>query len=175
VNLKPEIAVTAAITDSIGDYLLLKRAATKKLWPNKWTLPGGHVEAQDYLNMSPIPSPESNAMLYYHVLENALRREVAEEAGLKIKNIGFLTSIFVPEINTLVISMTAERASFDAPIINDESSEYGWFNLEEARHLDMIDGIYDELLLAERVITRITVPVIPTLIVRHIDAMEGIS
>lgn len=150
-NLTPELCVTAIIRKEVwGEpkrtqkYLLLKRAAHKKSWPNLWTLPGGHIEHQDWL----IGEANSEGITY-NVVENGLRREVFEEAGIYIRNIEFVASLIFNQGSTVVLSMSAEQAGDHSVVINDESSDSGWFTLEEIRNLPTIDGILDEIILFE--------------------------
>jgi len=148
MDLTTQVAVTAIIRrqfNGVRKYLLLQRAASKKLWPNLWTLPGGHVDTQDYEGV------EANAEnIRYGVLENALRREVWEEAGINIKNIEFLTSMFFQhKENMLVMSMLADQYGDGEVKINSESQDFGWFDVLQVQELATIDGIYEEISAAE--------------------------
>lgn len=82
-----EVAITAIIVKE-GKYLIAKRAATKKRFPNMWTVPGGKLEAGDYLSLE-----KDTEHYWYNVLDRTLRREIKEEVGLDIKNIEYLTSL----------------------------------------------------------------------------------
>ena len=42
-----EVAITAIIVKD-GKYLIIKRVATKRRFPNMWTVPGGKLETSDY-------------------------------------------------------------------------------------------------------------------------------
>lgn len=150
--MTPRLCVTAIISKmdlseypkKTLKYLLLKRAPTKRLWPNLWTLPGGHVEHKDWQ----IGTPNSEGITY-KVVENALRREVWEEAGIYIKNIGFVASMAFNNGRTVVLSMSAEQDGKHSIVINDESSDAGWFSLWQIKNLLTIDGILDEIKLFE--------------------------
>ncbi len=43
------IAVTCIIYNDEGRYLVTKRSPTKKVHPNKWTVPGGGLSVDDYI------------------------------------------------------------------------------------------------------------------------------
>lgn len=43
----------------------------------------------------------------------------------------------------------AGRKSGDIKLNLDESDNYAWVNLEEAKNYQLIDGIYDELIMVE--------------------------
>jgi len=72
------IAITAIIYNQAGRCLVTKRSPTKKAFPNKWTVPGGGLEVDDYIN----DTPTTSAGQWYDVLERTLRREVKEEVNL---------------------------------------------------------------------------------------------
>jgi 8-oxo-dGTP pyrophosphatase MutT (NUDIX family) len=137
------VAVTAIIRK--GDkFLITKRTATKKKWPNKWTVPGGKVEVADFLGT---PTPINNQ--WYHVLENAVEREVKEETGIHICNLKYLASIAVPD--TIIISFTADldgSGEQEPKLQLEECDEYAWVTKEEAANYDLIDGILDEIKIA---------------------------
>lgn len=58
--------------------------------------------------------PKDTGEHWYNIFENLLRREVMEETGLKIKNIGYVTSLAYlrpDNIPTIVVSLSAEHDS----------------------------------------------------------------
>lgn len=136
------VAVTAIILNSDDQVLLVKRSLSEKKWPGKWTVPGGKVETTDFLGT---PTPINNQ--WYDVLENAVRREVKEEVGMHIKGIRYLCSIAVPD--TIIISFIAYPASKMGQIDGKELTEYAWVYSDELDNYDLIDGIKDEILIAQ--------------------------
>ncbi len=82
-----EVAITAIVVKD-GKYLIVRRSATKKRFPGMWTVPGGKLETKDYLEL-----PKDTEFYWYNVLEKVLRREVKEEVGIDIANIGYVTSL----------------------------------------------------------------------------------
>jgi 8-oxo-dGTP diphosphatase len=141
-----EIAITAIIVKD-GKYLITKRSAQKKRFPNLWTVPGGKLETDDYVNL-----PKDTTDYWYNVLEKVLKREVREEVGLDIKNISYVTSLAAVHEGkdpSLVISCMAEYAGGEVTLQKEECDEFAWVGLEEAKDYQLIDGIYDELLMAD--------------------------
>ena len=141
-----EIAITAIIVKK-GKYLITKRSLNKKRFPGKWTVPGGKLETDDYINL-----PKDTEFYWYNVLEKVLRREVMEEVGVEITNIEYVTSLATTHSDgnpSLVISCMADYVSGKVKLQKEEADEYGWVSLDEAKNYDLIDGIYDELLMAE--------------------------
>src|SRR3989344_8825553 len=89
------IAVTGIIwkkeADGTRRYLITKRSPTKKAWPNKWTVPGGGMETDDYIH-SEATYANSESPQWYNAVEKTLRREILEEAGVEVSDIGYLLS-----------------------------------------------------------------------------------
>ncbi len=144
---KHAITVTGIVIKD-GKYLITKRAAHKKAFPNMWTVPGGNLEIGDYIN-----EPKDTSQHWYNVLERVLKREIKEEVGLEIKNIGYLTSItfMKGEEPMLIISFFAEHSGGDVKL-NDESSNYAWVSLDEAKNYPLIEGIYEEIVMLDRLL-----------------------
>jgi NAD+ diphosphatase len=63
-------------------------------------------------------------------LEECVKREVREEVGLELKNIRYFGSQPWPFPNSLMIAFTAEYASGEMRIDNDEIAEAGWFTAD---------------------------------------------
>jgi len=142
-----EVAITAIILD--GDkYLITRRSPNKKRFPGMWTVPGGRLEAKDYLEL-----PKDTEAYWYNVLERTLAREVKEEVGIEIKNVEYLTSLArVHEDGSpsIVISCTAEYVSGDIKLQLEESDQFAWVTIEEAKKYELIDGIMQEFVQIER-------------------------
>jgi len=125
------ISVTGIIIKD-GKYLITQRADNKRLFPSMWTVPGGKLEISDYIN-----SPKDTSQHWYHVLEKVLKREIKEEVGLDIKNIQYLTSMTMMngEYPLLIISLFADHHDGEV-ILDEESQNYKWVSLEEAKEYE---------------------------------------
>ncbi len=64
---KMHIVSITGIVVKEGKFLITKRALTKKLFPGKWTVPGGNLELTDYINL-----PKDTKEHWYNVLEKVL-------------------------------------------------------------------------------------------------------
>jgi len=144
-----EIAITAIIVKD-GKYLITRRSMTKKRFPGMWTVPGGRLEAKDYLAL-----PKDTEFYWYNVLERTLAREVMEEVGLEIKNVEYITSLATVHKDgapSIVISCVADWVGGDVKLNLDDPEEpdaFAWVSLEEAKNYKMIDGIYEEFVQVE--------------------------
>ncbi|MBI4059405.1 NUDIX domain-containing protein [Candidatus Microgenomates bacterium] len=142
-----EVAITAIIIKE-NKYLIIRRSPTKKRFPGMWTVPGGKLETTDYLNL-----PKDTKDYWYNVLEKTLAREVKEEVGIEIKNVEYLTSLATVHPDgapSLVISCTAEYQAGEIQLQAEEVDEFAWVTLTEAQSYNLIDGILDELVMAEQ-------------------------
>lgn len=141
-----EVVITAIIVKD-GKYLITRRSPNKKRFPGMWTVPGGKLETDDYINL-----PKETKDYWYNVLEKVLKREVAEEVGLQIKNIEYVTSLATVHGDgnpSLVISCIADYESGEVKLQEEETDKFEWVSLDEAKNYDLIDGIYDELVMAD--------------------------
>jgi 8-oxo-dGTP pyrophosphatase MutT (NUDIX family) len=146
-NLAHYISATVIIVRD-GKFLIAKRADWEKAFPGKWTVPGGKLKVLDY-----VLREKDSKYQWYNVVEDLCKRECTEEVGLGIKNIDYVTSlVFVRDdgIPVLVLSMWSEPVDKSAPVILEKCLvEYKWVTLEEAKHYDLIEGIYEELEMVE--------------------------
>ncbi|MBR9703935.1 NUDIX domain-containing protein [Candidatus Pacearchaeota archaeon] len=155
-NKKEDLHYVAATGIIVKDekYLITKRSLSKKAFPGKWTVPGGNLEKVDYIN-----KPKDTSSHWYNVIETVLRREIMEEVGLEISNIGYLTSLSfindgidnIENIPMLVLSFYADYLKGDVKL-NEESCDYKWVSLKEALEYDLIEGIYEELVMLDKLL-----------------------
>lgn len=142
------ITTTCIIYNAEKKYLVTKRSPTKKVHPNKWTVPGGGLNIDDYINR-----PQTNGDAgWYGAVEEALLREIKEEVGVKIGKAVYLldlTFIRPDGIPVLVLSYYAPYISGDV-ILDDDAIDFKWVTLSEAKELDLIPGIYEELEMVEK-------------------------
>ena len=144
---KAHYVVVTGILVKDGKYLITKRAAWEKAFPNRWTVPGGKLEALDYA-LREKDTPHH----WYNIGENLLKREVMEVVGIEVMNIDYVTSMIYirpDKIPCLIISLYADCVN-DKVILCKALTDYAWVDLEEARNYDLIEGIYEELEILER-------------------------
>lgn len=133
---------STAIIYKDGKFLLLKRSPEKKAFPNKWTVPGGGLETDDYTK-----TPKTTEDHWYFAVENSLRREVREECGLEVGEMYFLVDIaFIrPDgVPVIILSYYCPYESGEIEL-DEDSVDYAWVTYEEAKEYDTIDGILEEI------------------------------
>ena len=95
---------------------------------------------------------KDTAFHWYNVFEDLLKREVKEEVGLEIENIGYVTSmVYIRQDNIpcLIVSLFADAVSEEVKLCN-ALTEYAWVSLEEAKNYDLIEGMYYELEMLDK-------------------------
>jgi len=142
-----EVAITAIVIKD-GKYLITRRSPNKRRFPGKWTVPGGKLEAKDYLLL-----PKDTEFYWYNVLERTLAREVKEEVGLDIENVKYVTSLATVHADgnpSLVISCLADYAGGEVALQAEESDQFAWVSLDESKKYDLLDGIFEEFVMTEK-------------------------
>src|SRR3989344_1748141 len=145
---KSHYIVATCIVVKDGKFLIAKRSEKEKQWPSRWTVPGGKLEKKDYKNRE----PDTPAGQWYNVFETLIKREVKEEVGNDIKNIKHLCNLVFERIDgvpTVVVSLFADH-DFGEVRLSKDLTEYKWVNLEEAKNYNLIEGIYEELVMLDR-------------------------
>ncbi len=131
-------------------YLVTKRSPFKKAHPNKWTVPGGGLTTDDYTSR---PQTHGNAG-WYGAVEQALFREIKEEVTISIgepKYLLDLTFIRPDGVPVLVLSYYAPYLSGEVKL-DEDSVDFKWVTLTEAKELDLISGIYEEIEMVEKIL-----------------------
>lgn len=147
------IAITGIIYNDEGKYLVTRRSLEKKAHPGKWTVPGGGINVDDYINT---PQTHGNAG-WYNTVEKTLRREILEEVNVEVEKPEYLldlTFIRPDNIPVLVLSYMCKYKSGEVKIDNDngDTIDVAWITLEEARHYDLIPGILEEIEMVDKIL-----------------------
>ena len=120
----------AVIVNPDNKILLLKRADNKDIWmPNKWALVGGGIEK----NETPL---------------QAIKREISEEIGLEIKK--FIEPFTITRKSDSIEHVFACRYDGDPTdvTLNDENTNYGWYDTEEMKYLDIVPHLLEYITIA---------------------------
>ena len=141
--------VLTAIIQKQGKFLICRRDINKKAFPGMWTVPGGGLEVDDYIN-----TPKTNSDSWYFPVTNTLEREVKEEVNLEINNIRYLLDItFIRSdgIPVVILSYYCDYKSGEVKL-NNESIDYKWVNFEEAKKYKLVPGLLGELEMVDRIL-----------------------
>lgn len=140
---------STAIIHKENKYLLIQRSFSKKNFPGKWTVPGGGLEVDDYLN-----TPKTTSDHWYFAIENSLHREIKEETNLKVGKLKYLLDIaFIGSDKTPVVIL-----SFYAPWksgkvkLDEDNINYAWITLKEARNYDLVEGLLEEIEMVDKIL-----------------------
>ncbi len=147
------IAITGIIYNDEGKYLVTKRSMEKKAFPGMWTVPGGGINTDDYVNLP----PTTEAGQWYNTVELTLRREIKEEVNVEIEKPEYLldlTFIRPDNVPVLVLSYLCKYASGEVRIDGDggDTVDFAWATLEELKSYDLIPGILEEIDMAEKIL-----------------------
>lgn len=132
-----------------GKYLITKRSPDEKAFPNMWTVPGGRISVEDYINL-PKPTPSA----WYGSIEEGLKREVKEETNLEIDSIKYLidmTLIRPDGVPVVVLSYYADYKNGEVKL-NSDAVDFAWVTVKEAKKVDLIEGIYEEIIMADKIL-----------------------
>lgn len=149
------IAITGIIYNDDGKYLVTRRSLSKKAFPGMWTVPGGGINTDDYVNTEPTTS----AGQWYNVVEKTLRREIKEEVNAEIEKPEYLldlTFIRPDGIPVLVLSYMCKYLSGEVAIDGDggDTIDFAWATLEELKSYDLIDGILEEIEMVDNILKK---------------------
>ena len=140
---------STAIIVKEDKYLIVKRSPKKKAFPNMWTVPGGGLEVDDYIN-----TPKTTSDHWYFGIERSLKREIEEEVGLTdlggikyLLDIVYIRSDGTPSI---VLSFYCDYKSGEVKL-NEENVAYKWVTYEEAKKYDLIPGILGEIEMVDKI------------------------
>jgi len=142
------ITSTAIIYNDDNKFLILKRSPNKKAFPNQWTVPGGGLETDDYVNI-PKTGPQ-----WYFAISNSLIREIKEECNLEVGKIKYLLDLaFVrpDDVPVVVLSFYCPYKSGEIKL-DEDNVEYAWVTYEESKKYDLIDGILEELEMVDKIL-----------------------
>jgi len=149
-NIELHRIVSTAIICKDGGYLIIQRSPNKKVFPNRWAVPGGGLEISDYIN-----TPKTTPDAWYFAIENSLKREIKEEVGLEVGKLNYLLDlVFIRPDNVPVVTLSyyCGWKSGEVKLNKEENINYKWVTYEEAKNYDLIEGILEEIEMVDRIL-----------------------
>jgi len=140
---------STAIIHKDGKYLIVRRSLDKKAFPGKWTVPGGGLEVDDYVNL-----PKTTHDHWYFAIEKSLRREIKEEVNLEVGRLNYLLDIaFIRSdgIPAIILSYYCNYKSSEVNL-NEENIDYKWVTFEEAKNYDLVEGLLEEIEMVDKIL-----------------------
>jgi len=141
--------VSTAIIRKDGKYLILRRSLDKKMFSGRWTVPGGGLMVDDYISVQKT-TPDA----WYFAVTNSLRREVKEETGLEVDKLNYLLDLaFIRPDGMPVVTLSyyGDWKSGDVQL-DKENIDYRWVTVEEAKNYDLIEGVLEEIEMADKIL-----------------------
>lgn len=129
--------------------LILKRAETEKVFPGLWGMIGGKLEHGDFDITHPDRILNNEVANFHRPIEKLLQREVAEEAGIKIKDkMTYLKSLMFVRPDEIPVMFAVFIAEYKSGKVKPEKgafSDFAWVNDQEISHFHCIEGIEEEI------------------------------
>ena len=142
------VANVVVYREKDGRCLILKRGENEKVHPGKFATPGGKLEWKDL----PLEKPSrmnGEVIDFENAVEDLLKREVMEEAGIEIENnINYINSVaFIrPDgIPVVLVKFAAKYKSGEVILEKGAFTDFAWVNEEEIYDYDCISGIAEEI------------------------------
>ncbi len=142
------VANVVVYRESDGRCLILKRHDREKVHPGKYGIIGGKLEWNDF-DLTKPSRMNGDVIGFHNVIEDLLRREAKEEAGIEIedemKYIDSMMFVRPDEIPVVFVKFAAKYKSGEVMLEEHSFTEYAWVNAEEVMNYDCIGGIQDEV------------------------------
>lgn len=128
--------------------LILKRDPREKVHPGKYAFPGGKLEWAN-LDLNKPTRMNGEIFDFEDAVENLLKREVFEEAGIEIEDtLTYINSVaFVrpDETPVILVKFAAKYKSGTIALEKGAFTDFAWVNQEEIKKIDCIKGIPEEI------------------------------
>ena len=142
------VANVVVYRDSDKRCLILKRDEREKVHPGKYAVPGGKLE-WDNLDINNPTRMNGDVIDFEDAVEDLLKREVAEEAGIEIEDsLHYINSVaFVrpDETPVILVKFAAKYKSGEVTPEKGAFTDFAWVNQEEIKDYECIQGIPEEV------------------------------
>ena len=128
--------------------LILKRDTREKVHPGRYGVLGGKLEWRD-MDIAKPTRMNGDVIDFEGALEDLLKREAREEAGIEIKDdfkyINSVAFVRPDETPVVLVKFAAKYKSGDVVPERGAFTDYAWVNAEEVKEYECIDGICEEI------------------------------
>jgi len=142
------VANVVVYRDDDKKCLILKRSETEITHPGMWAMPGGKLEWGD-LDINHPTRMNGDVIDFEDAIEQLLQRELAEEAGIKMKNqIHFINDVAFIRPDEVPVLLLKFAAIYDrGEVVLEEGSftDFAWVNEKEVKNYKCIDGVDIEI------------------------------
>ena len=142
------VANVVVYRESDKKCLILKRDNREKVHPGKYAVPGGKLEWRN-LDINNPTRINGDVLDFENSVEDLLKREVFEEAGIKIEDdIVYMNSVaFIrpDEIPVVLIKFAARYKSGEIKLEKGAFTDHAWVDEEEVKKYPCIKGIPEEV------------------------------
>ena len=140
---RAHFVVATAIVVKGDKFLIAKRAAHEKAFPNRWTVPGGKLVRHEY---GQLPY-KTKFPQWYNVVDWVLRKEIKEEVSLSVRQLNYLCDLVFIRPDGFPVVTLSYWAKYKAGKVKlcKDLTDYAWVALAEAKSYDLIEGIFTEL------------------------------
>ena len=142
------VANVVVYRDKDKKCLILKRDEREKAHPGKYAVPGGKLEWKD-LPMDAPTRMNGNIFDYENSVEELLKREVLEEAGIEVEDeftyINSVAFIRPDETPVVLVKFAGKYKNGEVKPEEGAFTDYAWVNEEEVENYDCIEGIKEEV------------------------------
>ena len=151
------VANVVVFRDSDNKCLILRRDEREKVHPGKYAVPGGKLEWQN-LDISKPTRLNGDVLDFENAVEDLLKREVEEEAGIKIDDqITYINSVaFVrPDgIPVVLVKFAARYKSGNVVLEKGAFTDFAWVDEKEVNNYQCIKGIKEEISQTIKILSR---------------------
>ncbi len=142
------VANAIVFRESDKRCLILKRDKREKVHPEKYGTPGGKLEWGN-LDINHPTRMNGDVLDYENSVEDLLKREILEEAGIEIYNellyINSVAFIRPDEIPVILVKFAVRYKSGEVKPEKGGFTDYVWVNKEEVKNFDCIKGVEEEV------------------------------
>lgn len=150
---KYTVVVTCVLVKKSNDgqerALIMKRSPKEREGPGLWTIPGGRLRRRDWGRR--VRVPDISHRVWVGVLTRAIKREIKEEAGIKVKRVQLVQGreqVFLRKDRTptVVLVFRACVGPKTRVRIGKESTGLCWVTRQELSRYEFIGNVRSDIL-----------------------------